>query len=506
MLFVELRFFFFFAVVFCVYWALRGNAARKVWLLACSYFFYSAFFLGDSLFGKPLPPGWWFPFVLLGSTCMDYVVGVKLEDTRHPTARKAWLMVSVCANIGVLLYFKYFNFFILSASSFLAWVGLPASLHTLQIILPYGVSFYTFQSLSYSIEVYRGHLKAERNPLDLAFFIAFFPQLVAGPIVRAMTFLPQTKSTRSFANVDVRAALVLFMTGFVKKACVADGVAPYVDQYFGDPGKYNATSAWVAVLFYAVQIYCDFSGYTDMAIAAARLLGYELTVNFNFPYFADSITDFWRRWHISLSTWLRDYLYISLGGNRGSKLFVYRNLLLTMFLGGLWHGARWTFAIWGAIHGLALIVHREWLRLRGVERKREGQIAEEQAIARRSAYGLAGKVLAVAFTFYWICITWIFFRAADLSKPMTGADFTRAKTVLQAFVFFHGKGRGNLGGTLLWVFAGLAIVHWLNYKRVFSTWWRKGPDMLFAAGYGCAWALVLLFVPMRYAPFIYFQF
>ena len=236
---------------------------------------------------------------------------------------------------------------------------------------------------------------------------------------------------------------------------MADGVAPYVDQYFGDPGKYNATSAWVAVLFYAVQIYCDFSGYTDMAIAAARLLGYELTVNFNFPYFADSITDFWRRWHISLSTWL-------------------------------WHGARWTFAIWGAIHGLALIVHREWLRLRGVERKREGQIAEEQAIARRSAYGLAGKVLAVAFTFYWICITWIFFRAADLSKPMTGADFTRAKTVLQAFVFFHGKGRGNLGGALLWVFAGLALVHWLNYKRVFSTWWRKGPDVLFAAGYGSA--------------------
>ncbi len=495
MLFIELRFFLFFFLVFSVYWSLRNNDARKIFLLAASYFFYGCW-------------DWRFVGILAASTTMDYTLGIYLTRWEsEPRKRRLLVAMSVVANLSLIAYFKYCNFFIESAAGLLTTLGLHPHLSTLKIIIPVGVSFYTFQSLSYTLEVYRGHLKAEKKFLDLAFFVAFFPQLVAGPIVRAMAFLPQTKSLRKFADVDVRGALVLFLVGFVKKACVADGVAESVDKYFSNPGGYTAISAWIGVLLYAVQIFCDFSGYTDMALAVARLLGYELTINFNFPYFARSVTDFWRRWHISLSSWLRDYLYISLGGNRGSKLYVYRNLFLTMLLGGLWHGSRWTFAIWGALHGIALIVHREWSRRR--EPGAGGQMRAHESADKLPAAARPSPVLtavAVLFTFYWTCITWIFFRCADLTKPMSGEDFVRAKTVLNAFVLFHSDGKLRLDTWLLYVFAALAFVHWLNYKRVFSTWWRRMPDYAFAAGYGATAAFVLLWVPAKYAPFIYFQF
>jgi alginate O-acetyltransferase complex protein AlgI len=481
MLFVEFRFFVFFAIIFCVHWALQSNTARKIWLLIASYFFYTCFFLGDALNGGPLPDGWWFPLVLFGSTCMDYTVGIGIENAKSERGRKFWMLVSVCANIGVLCYFKYFNFFLTSASAFFTWIGFPVSIHTLNIILPYGVSFYTFQSMSYSLDVYRRRLPAVRNFLDLAFFISFFPQLVAGPIVRALTFLPQVFVKREFASVDVRAALVLFMIGFIKKSCIAEGIAPIVDDYFAAPESFTALSAWIGILFYAVQIYCDFSGYTDMAIASARLLGYELTINFAFPYFAQNITEFWRRWHISLSTWLRDYLYISLGGNRGSKIFTYRNLMLTMLIGGLWHGSRWTFVIWGALHGAALIAHREWTRH-----------AERSAMITR-----AMTYIGPFITFYFVCIAWIFFRASD---------FDKAATSLKSFMILESPGAKTIDPAWLLLFAGLALIHWMNSRGWFSTWWRRGPDWLFAAGYGVAAAVVLLFIPMQYKPFIYFQF
>jgi alginate O-acetyltransferase complex protein AlgI len=511
MLFVEFRFFIFYAVVFCTAWALRSNTARKVWLLACSHFFYACFFVGPPLDffhnlavhrWRYMPAGWWFPLVLIGSTCMDYLVGRGLGATDNPRARKAWMLVSLGINLGVLCWFKYFNFFLLSAGAFLGWIGLPVSVHTLAIILPYGVSFYTFQSMSYTIEVYRRHIEPERSFLDLAFFISFFPQLVAGPIVRSMTFLPQTKELRLWQRVDARGALVLFLTGFVKKACIAETVAPYVDHYFAGAASHTALSAWTAVLLYAVQIYCDFSGYTDMAIAAARLLGYDLTVNFNFPYFAQNVTDFWRRWHISLSTWLRDYLYIPLGGNRGSRLFAYRNLMLTMLLGGLWHGAAWGFVVWGAMHGAALVVHREWIRRRGVSPKKPGHelspaVAGIETRNPSSWLPTPRGALATVATFYFICFCWAWFRSPD---------FHTAITVSKALLLFHGGGSERLEHWLLALFAALAFVHWLNWKRLFSRWWRAGPDWLFAAGYGASFAGALLFVPQHYSAFIYFQF
>ena len=498
MLFVEARFFFFFAIVFCVAWALQSNALRKAFLLSCSYFFYACFFVGDPLVffahlgagdWSELRPGWWFPLVLLGSTCMDYLVGLKLQDSTEPKRRRCFLLVSLATNLGTLCVFKYLNFFIGSAHQFLASIGLETSIHTLRIILPYGVSFYTFQSISYTIEVYRRHIRAERRFLDLAFFIAFFPPLVAGPIVRAMHFLPQTKTRPRWAEVDVRGALILFLVGFVKKACVADGVAPFVDRYFADPGSFNASSGWLGVFLYAVQIYGDFSGYTDMAIAVAGLLGYRLTINFNFPYFADSVTDFWKRWHISLSTWLRDYLYISLGGNRGSKLFVYRNLLLTMLLGGLWHGASWVFMLWGGLHGLALIAYREWQRFR--------ELLSASVMGSGAFWYGVRRSFAVVLTFYFVCFCWIFFRAVALDKAMI---------VVRAFLLGQGGGSQTLDERLWWILVGLAVVHWLNYRRVFSSWWRRLPDPMFALTYGSAWPLVLLFVPAQYKPFIYFQF
>ena len=484
MLFVEFRFFWFFLAVFAVYWALRENRTRKIWLLLCSYFFYACW-------------NWKFLFLIMASSGLDYLVGMMLARTKDPGARRGWLILSLTANLGTIAFFKYYNFFVASAAALLAWLGLHPSLHTLNIIIPVGVSFYTFHSMSYTIDIYRGKLKPVSSILDLACFIGFFPQMVAGPIVRASAFLPQLQTIRRFVDVDGRGALVLFFTGFVKKACIADAVAPFVDRYFDAPWNFTMASAWVAVLFYAIQIYCDFSGYTDMAIATAGLLGYQLPVNFRFPYFARNISDFWHRWHISLSSWLRDYLYIPFGGNRGPAGLVYRNIMITMLLGGLWHGGAWTFVIWGGLHGLALIVYREWQR-RAHTRKEILPSADEmqKRIVPQGPRSIAGW-LAWALTMYWVCLAWIFFRAVDL--PHAGP-------ALRSFVFLPSAGTQDLGTWMLSVVAGLAFVHWLNSRGIFASWWRRPPPAVFAAGYGCAFAVVLLSIPPHYAPFIYFQF
>jgi alginate O-acetyltransferase complex protein AlgI len=512
MLFVQFRFLIFFLIVFAIHWLLRGNTARKVWLLLASHFFYACLFLGgpNSAAADEFPPltfynalvahtalpvGWWFPLVLWGSTIMDYIVGLGLGRVQTEGKRRAWLLVSLCVNLGVLGFFKYANFCLDSVHTALNWFGLHASKTTLAIFLPYGISFYTFQSMSYSIDVYRRRLAPVRSFLDLACFISFFPQLVAGPIVRAMTFLPQLVEKRVWASVEVRGALTLFFVGFVKKACLSENVAPVADAFFANPGAYNTLSTFIGVFFYAVQIYCDFSGYSDMAIATARLLGYELTLNFDFPYFATSITDFWRRWHISLSTWLRDYLYIPLGGSRGSKLFTYRNLMLTMLLGGLWHGAAWNFIIWGGLHGIALIVHREWRRL------------------TENAGALFQKVmawLAVPLTFYWICVTWIFFRAGPLVDAKThivkSSSLEVAWQILNRFTPFGHHGKRSFGLECLGLLFVLALLHWLNSRRLLAPWWQRLPDWACAALLGVGTGVAMLFVPVHYKPFIYFQF
>lgn len=503
MLFFQLNFLIFFAIVFAVHWSIPSNTWRKAWLLLVSHIFYACFFIGNPIefwehlsHGRfqMLPPGWWFPMLLIGSTTMDYFVGLGIEDAKTEKQKRIWLFGSLFVNLGVLAWFKYFNFFQANAFAFAEMLGMEPFWTKFTVFLPYGISFYTFQSLSYSIEVYRKKLPASRSFLDLAFFVAFFPQVVAGPIVRAMSFLPQTLEKRVWSQVDVRACLTLFFIGFVKKACISENLAPFADQIFENPDRFDLFATWIGVLFYAGQIYCDFSGYSDMAIACARMLGYELTVNFDFPYFSRSVTEFWRRWHISLSTWLRDYLYISLGGNRGSKWYVYRNLMLTMVLGGLWHGAAWTFVIWGALHGLALVVHKEWTLLS------QGWIVKAKRIT---------ALLAVPLCFYWILITWTFFRARDVldkDGKVLRTGFDVARTILDSLITFDSHGKQSFSIHCATLFAGLAVIHWLCSRKVFAVWWRRIPDYVFAALLGAGFALALYFMPVEYKAFIYFQF
>ena len=347
MIFTEFRFLFFFLGVFAVYWTLRANASRKVWLLVCSYAFYAAW-------------DWRFCSLIAISTIVDYVAGRALLTEERPTHRRRWLQFSLVSNLGLLGIFKYFNFFVDSAAVMLDYLGLAAPEVVLRVLLPIGISFYTFQTLSYSIDVYYRRFQPTRSLLDLGLFVSFFPQLVAGPIVRAREFLPQLRSPRVFSSIDVRACLTLFLIGFFKKAVVCDGISPYTDAYFAAPGNYDSVSAWLGLVLYSAQVYCDFSAYSDMAIASAGLLGFNLRVNFNFPYFASNLSELWRRWHMSLSTWLRDYLYFPLGGSRGSSLLTSRNLMITLVVSGLWHGAAWHFVAFGAMHGVALVIYVLW--------------------------------------------------------------------------------------------------------------------------------------------------
>ncbi len=466
MLFTELRFVPFFLLVFAVHWALRRDAGRKLWLLLASYAFYAAW---DGRFLA----------LILASTLIDYGVALRLQQPN--VRRRLWVSVSLVANLGLLAVFKYFNFFLDSAADLLGLLGFQADLPTLRIILPVGISFYTFQTLSYTLDVYFERLRPTRNLLDVALFVAFFPQLVAGPIVRASDFLPQLRTPRRIASIAFRPALLLFLSGYIKKACISDQLAPWVDSYFQDPASFDAAAAWLATIFYAVQIYCDFSGYSDMAIACAALLGYSIPLNFDFPYFATDITDFWRRWHMSLSRWLRDYLYIPLGGNRGSLLFTYRNLALTMLLGGLWHGASWNFVLWGALHGLALIVHREWTR------------RVDLPPGLRSAL----RPFGMAATFLFVCLCWIFFRAAD---------FERAWIVVRAFVLFDGAGEQTFQASLASIPVVLAALHACARTGL----WRRGmlalPPWAFAMVLGCVLAVAQTFTSPGLKPFIYFQF
>ncbi|MHC4380608.1 MAG: MBOAT family O-acyltransferase, partial [Planctomycetota bacterium] len=302
MIFTEFRFLGFFLLVFAIHWSLRGARTRKTWLLLTSYAFYAAW-------------DWRFLGLILASTLVDFVTGLRIAASEDPGTRKWWLRLSLCANLGILGFFKYCDFFLSSTASLVQAMGFEANLPVLELILPVGISFFTFQTMSYSLDIYYRRLEPTRSLLDLSLFVGFFPQLVAGPIVRAKDFLPQLERPQPFAAIAVKPALLLFLSGFIKKAVISDNLAPMVDAYFADPSAWSAGAAWIAVPGYAVQIYCDFSGYSDMAIALAALLGYRLCLNFHGPYLASDIRDFWRRWHISLSTWLRDYLYIPLGGS-----------------------------------------------------------------------------------------------------------------------------------------------------------------------------------------------
>lgn len=353
---------------------------RIVWTIVFSLFFYYK------------SSGNYF-VILIFSTILDFVLGWAIFKAQKKSLKKLYLFFSLFFNLGLLGYFKYTNFFIDTINSF------GGQLSLLDVFLPVGISFYTFQTLSYSIDIYRGNLQPEKNILDFSFFVSFFPQLVAGPIVRAADFLPQIRNKLFLTNADFGKAVLLIGSGLFKKAVISDYLSVnFVDRIFENPALYSGLENLFGVYGYAIQIYCDFSGYSDMAIGLALLLGFKLPINFNSPYQSSSITEFWRRWHISLSSWLRDYLYISMGGNRHGTIRTYINLFLTMLLGGLWHGANWKFVLWGALHGTMLAL--------------EKMIRTFLPIPKNAFT----KILGVLFTFHFVCFCWIFFRADSFAK------------------------------------------------------------------------------------------
>ena len=464
MLFPTLAFAVFFTLVLIGAWALEhANGRRKLFLLAASFVFY----------------GWWdwrFCALLAASALANWAIGALIARNRDGFNAAIWLTLGVAANLTVLGFFKYFGFFIESAGQALSVLGLQRDLPLMQVILPVGISFYTFQGISYIVDLKRGELKRAAGLADVMVYISFFPQLVAGPIVRARDFLPQLEQVPRLSREAAALGGLLIVWGLFKKTVIASELAEgLVDPVFADPSSYGPVDLLFAVYGYAVQIYCDFSAYSDIAIGCAALLGYRFARNFDQPYRASSFKDFWRRWHISLSTWLRDYLYIPLGGSRGGKISTARNLFLTMVLGGIWHGAAWTFLAWGAVHGAALVIERA-LGL------------------ARTGRGLAGIVI----TFHVVCLAWVLFRAPDFATAwIYVSSFTQAGLGVQILTPF-------LAALTL---AGLALnaLPSRGIERA-SVVLARLPSPAAALLLAALFLVVEALRPEGVAPFIYFQF
>lgn len=390
-------FLFLFLFFSLIYTILRHRTtARLTFVLLFSYYFY---YKSSGTY-----------FFLLGLvTCTDFLIARRMDTLHKKAARKALLALSLTINLGLLCYFKYTNFFYEMLAPL--WNG---DYHPLNIFLPVGISFFTFQSLSYTIDVYRRQLSPLDSLLDYAFYVSFFPQLVAGPIVRAKDFIPQIRQPLTITSEMFGRGVFLIATGLFKKAVISDYISVnFVERVFAEPSLYSGIENLLGVYGYALQIYCDFSGYSDMAIGLALLLGFHFPINFNSPYKSLSVTEFWRRWHISLSSWLKDYLYISLGGNRKGNIRTYINLFITMLLGGLWHGASWNFVVWGGLHGLALTAHKWWSRVLlpsiGID-----PLSFKEKVARFPM--VLVRFVPWFVTFHFVCLCWIFFRQSTFES------------------------------------------------------------------------------------------
>ncbi len=392
MLFNSLHFLIFFPIVVMLYF---GMPARWRWglLLVASYYFY----------------GCWrveYLSLIVLSTIIDYVAGIQIDKAETKARKKLFLSFSLLTNLGLLFTFKYFNFFTDSVESVFSTFNILYHMPELRVLLPVGISFYTFQTLSYTIDVYKGRRSAERHFGIFAVYVSFFPQLVAGPIERSTNLLPQFHEKHSFSKERLYSGIRLMLWGFFKKVVVADRLAYYVDQVYNAPTTHSTSSLVIATYLFAYQIYCDFSGYSDIAIGSARVMGYDLMTNFKQPYFSRSIREFWKRWHISLSSWFQDYVYIGLGGNRVGKFRWYSNLMITFMVSGLWHGANWTFVVWGFLHGFYLIFSIWTTTIRKT-------IADA---LRLSSVHWLDQVWKVFVTFHLALLAWVFFRANNLNE------------------------------------------------------------------------------------------
>jgi D-alanyl-lipoteichoic acid acyltransferase DltB (MBOAT superfamily) len=475
LLFNSLAFLVFFPVFLAAYLATRGQV--RLWLiLLASYFFYA-------WWDWRLLPLLWF------QTGLDFFVARYLHRMSDPRARRRLLAVSLTTNLSLLGFFKYFHFGVESARGLASLFGVPLPEVTLQIILPVGISFYTFQSMSYVIDVYRGVVEPEPSLLRFATAVAMFVHLVAGPIVRARHLLPQLRSDRPFDLAVATEGFEQALWGMFKKVAVADTISYMVERQFDAPGISDGMSLLIGVYLYAFQIYCDFSGYTDIALGCAKILGYDLGVNFNKPYFASSFSDFWRRWHISLSSWLRDYLYISLGGNRRGEARTYVNLMLTMLIGGLWHGASWTFVAWGGLHGLYLVTERA---LREPVTRAVAALRVPGWLAR-GFYGLV--------VFHAVCFAWIFFRARSFGEA---AEVIRGIATRMDFSFAEVPDKFYVMRCFA-VVGILVTVEILSFRTRLVAGVRTRPQLRFASAAAIAWGIALLGT-FEGANFIYFQF
>lgn len=471
MLFNTLSYAVFFGVVFVLAWLLAPRVRLRLWfLLLASYYFYARW---DARFLA----------LIFASSSIDWLLGNAIAGAPDQRRRKQWLILTVVMNLGVLGLFKYFDFGVAEMSALLKSFGFHPPEIALRLTLPIGISFFTFESMSYVIDVYRRVLPPHKSYVEYLTFVAFFPHLVAGPIVRPRDLLPQLSAPPRFDADTGSRALLLIGIGLFKKVAIGDYLGlNLVDRVFDAPLQYSALECYAALVGYAVQIYCDFSGYTDIAIGSAALLGIRFPPNFDAPYKAHNIVEFWRRWHISLSTWLRDYLYIPLGGNRHGRARTYLNLLLTMLLGGLWHGANLTFVVWGALHGCLLAGTRAFQELRG----------------GKPAPGPVGRVVLVFLTFHAVTFCWLFFRATSLDHAFVILGR------LATFSTFH----PNLDPRLLGVLSVGLVSHYVPerwFQRVFAAF-ANLPAPAQAA------VLMLLALSVREmasleaVPFVYFQF
>ncbi|HWB11628.1 MAG TPA: MBOAT family protein [Pirellulales bacterium] len=474
MLFCSEQFLVFFTLIFALYWAMPWHRARILLLLVASFYFYASW-------------NRWLALIIGVSTTIDYFVARGIEASSDPRRRKLLLSITIIGNLSLLCYFKYANFFLHSVEEALTAMGSTASMPVLQVILPIGISFYTFEAINYGVDVYRRHVPAERNLAHFMLFITFFPHLVAGPIVRARDFLPQINRRKHWDWARMQLGVQFFLMGLFKKLAIADRMALFADPVFANPEQYRTTAVWLAVLAYALQIYCDFSGYTDMALGTAHMLGFKLAQNFDMPYSSANISEFWRRWHISLSSWLRDYLFIPLGGSRGTSWQTNRNLLITMTLGGLWHGASWTFVIWGVIHGLVLVGHRYFRTF-----------CQSRPKLNDALLTAPGTAIRIALTFVTVSLAWIFFRATTFSCAMT--MFSRM------FVRAHGLGPPMAKDSLLVLTAIVIAAHAFALSGVWKKWSVRMPAPLLGMSYAVLLTITLVLAPDAGKAFIYFQF
>jgi D-alanyl-lipoteichoic acid acyltransferase DltB (MBOAT superfamily) len=474
MQFDSFTFVIFLAVVVAGYNTLGAWNARKNLLLLASYAFYAAW----------NPP---FLLLLLGSTTLDWWIAQRIDAAAQPVVRKRWVVLTLLVNLGVLGFFKYNHFLLDNFSAALGLVGVHYIPARFDIVLPIGISFYTFHSLSYCIDVYRRKFAPTRSWRDYALYVAFFPQLVAGPITRFPQMRPQIENPRRTTRDGLGLGCVLIVLGLFEKSVLADSVfAPVADAFFDAVNTAGTGAAWTGVFAFSGQIFCDFAGYSTCAIGTALMLGFELPINFRYPYAAIGFSDFWRRWHISLSTWLRDYLYISLGGNRGAEWRTYRNLMLTMLIGGLWHGAAWTFVIWGGLHGMYLAVER------GVRE----HLWPREWIAPwplQFAYGLLTLVL--------VTLAWVWFRAPDFAA---GFDIFRKLFLLSA-PSLPSIALDAAQELALVTFAGLICTHWAMRNRDLRQIAQRLPAPLLGLALAILLALIVLSPGDNHA-FIYFQF